>query len=119
MSGPILKSKAEELARKLGKPEFVATDGWLTRWKVRNQMNFKRTHGEKASVDSEGAEEWISTVLPRLLHQYEPEDIYNMDETGVYYRATQMVRYAILTRTLAALRKLWTGYVQTWQGPAS
>ena len=114
LSGPILKSKAEELARKLGTPEFVAMDGWLTRWNARNQIKFKCTHGEKASADSEGAKEWISTVLPRLLRQYEPEDVYNADETSVYYQTTpdglyNMVRYVILTRTLAALRKLWTG----------
>ena len=29
ISGPILKTKAEEFAKKLGRPDFVATDGWL------------------------------------------------------------------------------------------
>ena len=78
ISGPILKSKAEELAQKLSRTDFVATDGWLSRWKSRKSIKFKRTHGEKSSEDVEGAEEWISTVLPQLLHQYQPENVYCM-----------------------------------------
>ena len=33
LSGPLLQVKAEDLARKLGKPDFQATEGWLGRWK--------------------------------------------------------------------------------------
>ncbi|KAI6649553.1 Tigger transposable element-derived protein 4 [Oopsacas minuta] len=33
ISGPILKNKAEELAQMLGRSDFEATDGWLSRWK--------------------------------------------------------------------------------------
>jgi len=36
------------------------------------------------------SEEWTSTLLPQLLQEYiyDPEDIYNADETGLYYRGT-------------------------------
>ena len=68
LSGPILKSKAEEIAQKLGKPDFVASDGWLSHWKGRKHRKFKRAHGEKSSADTEEAEEWISTVLSQFLH---------------------------------------------------
>ena len=80
ISGPILKSRAEELAQKLGRTDFVATDGWLSRWISRKSMKFKHTHSEKSSADVEGAEEWISTILLQLLRQYQPEDVYNADE---------------------------------------
>ena len=88
ISGPILKTKAEEFAHKLGRPDFVAMDGWLSRWKARHRIKFKRAHGEKSSADAEAAEEWMSTILPQLLNEYDPEDIYNANETGLYYRAT-------------------------------
>ena len=88
ISGVILRSKAEEFAVRLGKPGFVATEGWLSRWKARHQIKAKRIHGEKSSADFEGAEFWVSTVLPQLLQEYTPENIYNADETGLYYRAT-------------------------------
>ena len=31
LSGPLLKEKAEDLAKKLGNPSFVATEGGLSR----------------------------------------------------------------------------------------
>ena len=88
LSGPMLKEKAEDLAKKLGNPSFVATEGWLSRWKARHQIKYKRGHGEKGSADTQSAEEWISSVLPGLLEKYRPNDVYNADETGLYYRAT-------------------------------
>ena len=81
INGPMLKSKAEEFARRLGSTDFVATDGWLSRWKARHDIKFKRAHGEKSSADTAGAENWISSVLPELLREYNPADIYNADET--------------------------------------
>ena len=42
----------------------------------------------KASADFGGAEVWKSIKIPELLRQYNPYDIYNADETGLYYRAT-------------------------------
>ena len=88
MSGPILKEKAENLAKKLGHTNFVATEGWLSRWKSRHQIVYKRAHGEKGSTDIKSAEEWTSTILPGLLEEYRPSEVYNADETGLYYRAT-------------------------------
>ena len=49
----------------------IQTGSWIE-WKY----NIKR------------AEEWASTVLPGLLEEYRPNEVYNADETGLYYRAT-------------------------------
>ena len=88
LSGPILKEKAEDLAKKLRHTNFVATEGWLSRWKAWYQIRYKRAHGEKGSADIKSAEEWTSTILPGLLEEYRPNEVYNADETGLYYRAT-------------------------------
>ena len=74
-------------AGQLGYPDFKATDGWFSRWKNRHQIKYKRAHGEKASSDFPGARDWKISVLPKLLEQYSAEDVYNADETGLYYRA--------------------------------
>ena len=50
LSGPILKEKAEDLAKKLGHTNFVATEGWLSSCKARHQIRYKRAHGEKVSA---------------------------------------------------------------------
>ena len=88
VSGPMLKCKAEELAKKLGHDDFKATDGWLSRWKFRHDIKFKKAHGEKESADGAGAEDWKSTKLPEIHEKFQADDIYNADETGLYYRAT-------------------------------
>ena len=41
----------------------------------------------KSDADTTAADTWTSTVLPDLLEKYSPCDIYNADETGIYYRA--------------------------------
>ena len=88
LSGPILKEKAENLAKKLGHTNFVAIEGWLSRWKARHKIRYKWAHGEKGSADIKSAEEWTSTILPGLLEEYRPNEVYNADKTGLYYRAT-------------------------------
>ena len=42
--------------------------------------------GEAAAVDPEVADIWLTTRLPGLLERYAPEDIYNADETGVFFQ---------------------------------
>ena len=69
--------KAEDLAKKLGHTNFVATEVWLSRWKARHQIRYKQAHGEKGSTDIKSAEEWTSTILPGLLEEYRPNEVYN------------------------------------------
>ncbi len=87
VNGPLMKQKAEELARKMGKSDFVATDGWFQRWKVRERIEYKRMHGEQKDADTAGAESWINNEWPKIIAEYSPEDVYNADETALYLRA--------------------------------
>lgn len=105
LSGPILKEKAESLANKMGKVSFKATEGWLHRWKIRNSIVFKRAHGEAKSADSKGADLWNETVIPGLMEKYSSEDIYNADETGLYYRATPDGSLVFRSTTLLGNKK--------------
>ena len=87
LSGPVLQEKAKDLAARLNKPDFKATTGWFCRWKERNAIVYKRMHGEKKDADEPAADRWVADVLPELLKNYKPDDVYNCDETGIYYRA--------------------------------
>lgn len=86
-SGPVLLSKAEEFASKLGISDFKASTGWLDRFKDRNGITFKKVCGEARSIDTESSDmtEWQSR-LKCILDQYRPDDIYNADEIGIFYR---------------------------------
>ncbi|XP_041347231.1 tigger transposable element-derived protein 4-like [Gigantopelta aegis] len=87
ISGPILAAKAKDLAEKMNIDDFNPTSGWLSRWKERNTIVYKKLHGEKKDADVAAADNWSKTVLPEILQKYKAEDIYNADETGLYYRA--------------------------------
>ena len=50
INGPLLRQKAEDLAKKMGKDKFVATEGWFQRWKKRENISFIKTHGEQGEV---------------------------------------------------------------------
>ena len=39
-------------------------------------------------AETDSAEKWLSDTLPDLLRKYDPDNIYNADETGLYFRAT-------------------------------
>ena len=43
LSEPILKEKAEDLAKRLGHTNYVATEGWLSCWKARHTNGHMET----------------------------------------------------------------------------
>ena len=79
VNGPLL------LAKDLGHDDFVATTGFIDRWKTRHSICMKKVSGEGKSV-SEDVEPWLHSTLPDLLKKYKPEDIYNADEKGLFYK---------------------------------
>lgn len=95
INGPLLRQKAEDLAKKMGKDDFVATEGWFQRWKKRENISFIKTHGEQGEADFSAAQSWFKTHWTDLLSQYSPSDIFNADETGLYFRALPEHTYAL------------------------
>lgn len=86
LTGPLLLEKANYFAKKLN-VDFVPKQGWLERWKKRENIHFKNVHGEKSSADLEAANDWIKYVLPDHLKEYPAEAIYNADESALFYKA--------------------------------
>ncbi|XP_072142094.1 tigger transposable element-derived protein 4-like [Dermacentor andersoni] len=86
LSGDIVAMKARTLAAMLGIDDFVSSDGWLTRFKDRHDLVFKSVCGEKASVNQETCATWKDGKLREYLAEYRPEDIFNADETALFYQ---------------------------------
>ncbi|UYV81600.1 hypothetical protein LAZ67_20001670 [Cordylochernes scorpioides] len=86
INGNILKEKAILLALKMGQDNFEASNGWLDRFKARRNISFKRLHGEAGSVDANSVATWKGGIIPSLLAKYSPQDIFNADETGLFYK---------------------------------
>lgn len=87
ISGPIMRTKAEQFASALGNQAFKASTGWLDGFKNRNGISFKTVCGESGSVDVRLANDW-KRLLKTMIEDTEPKNIFNVDETGLFYKCT-------------------------------
>lgn len=94
ISGPIIQAKALESAQCLGLDNFKASNGWLERFRRRHDITFKKICGESADVNIEDVTFWKEKLLT-ILKDYAPRDVFNADETGLYYRALPTKTYAL------------------------
>ena len=49
-TGPMLLEKANKIATSIGLRDFKATVGWLDDWKKRQDIQFRKEHGEKKAL---------------------------------------------------------------------
>lgn len=92
VDGTLIKAKALEFAKLFGENDFKASNGWFENWKERNNIVYKQLAGESASVDYETAAEWMSSLDP-ILEEYEAKNIFNVDETGIFYKCMPSKTY--------------------------
>ena len=79
-----------EKARQIGvsvqlPPHFKYSPSWLLKFKQQLGVSEKVMHGEEAAANTMGIEQ-ARDNLPGILSDYELEDIWNLDETGLFYR---------------------------------
>ena len=77
------------------------SNGWLDRFKKRFNIRSKVISGEAGGVREEIVTSWQER-LPNILSGYSPENIFNKDETGQFFRA-------LPNRSLAEVSKQCTG----------
>ena len=85
VTGVMLKHEALIKAEELGLENFVASNGWLESFASRYQLNMAKLHGESAEVDENVVGQWKSQ-LGTICEGYQPENIYNVDKTGIFFR---------------------------------
>ena len=86
INGPLLCERARSFARSLGFPEFVGSTGWLHRFRERLGISHKIINGEANDAPKEGVSSWRLETLQAALKEYSPADIYNADETVLFYK---------------------------------
>ena len=101
ITGKMIQQQAITLSLPLGHDDFMASNGWLDRWKTRHKVKLSVLSGEASDVNPETVDDWIKR-LPSICDGYKAEDIFNADETGLFYRS-------LPTRSMVAKGDKWKG----------
>lgn len=110
LSADLIKSKAREIYRKLN-PEkdesaFVASNGWFERFKRRHGIRFLSISGEKVSADLTSITPFIHRLRAKMEELEITEDqLYNGDESALYYRLLPKRTFVAANEKSAAGRK--------------
>ena len=83
----ILQVKAKWFGDKLGIEGFKGSDKWVLNFKRRHGIWCLTLHGEAASVESMTVEDYRES-FQELAKEYEPRNIFNLDETALFYKLT-------------------------------
>jgi Tc5 transposase DNA-binding domain/Fission yeast centromere protein N-terminal domain len=87
LSDDILQEKGRDFANYLNieEDQINFSRGWVTGFKKRNSIRMYKLHGE---ADSAPLESLVNErlKLQELISKYNPEDVYNADETGLFFR---------------------------------
>ena len=88
LTGNLLLEKARQIARKgFDEAEISALDiNWINRFKNRRNIVHKKLHGEASSAALTAASYWKDNVLDIIRANSQDKDIFNLDETGIFYK---------------------------------
>lgn len=94
LDGNIIKQKALKIYKLLQEngesstsPDFVASKGWLEKFKKRFAIHNIKIQGESASADYEAARTYPAKIQKVIEEQgYTPHQVFNADETGLWWK---------------------------------
>ncbi|XP_067131366.1 tigger transposable element-derived protein 7-like, partial [Centruroides vittatus] len=87
VSGTALKLQAEKFHVSLKAGDFKASDSWLWHWQKQHGIFQISIYGEAKSSDIEGAAEFSKQFTISIKKEgYTDAQVYNCDETALYYR---------------------------------
>ena len=81
----IIKQKGMKFAELLNNQDFSGSSGWLTNFKQRYSIREYSKHGEAQSAPLEQLPE-MRRDLQNILKEYQLNDIFNCDETGLFWK---------------------------------
>lgn len=85
-----MKAKAVEYYESLypnREKSFTASNGWLQKFRRRHGIRFLKLSGEKLSCDSSGIEPFLRQFHAKMVElELTDAQVYNADESGLYYR---------------------------------
>ena len=80
----MIQCQEKKFAKNLDKGKFKTSNGWLARFKNRRNIGSKILSGERGSVDELIVDDWIGHH-PAIFENYDKKNIYNVDETALFF----------------------------------
>lgn len=104
VNGTILKAKAKHIFSKLyPEKEFSASNGWFDNFKKRTGIRCLKVCGEKLSADTAAVAPFVHSFKEKIQEMgLTEEQIYNADETALYYRLLPDSTYVAASEKEAA-----------------
>ncbi|GBN10847.1 Tigger transposable element-derived protein 4 [Araneus ventricosus] len=81
ITGALLQAKANEFAELFQEKSFAPMDGWI-------RLRSGKVVGEVSSVCSSDINHWMENVWPDIIRNHDEKDIFNANETGLFYKLT-------------------------------
>jgi hypothetical protein len=94
VSGDLIKEKARKMALKNGVENFASSARWLECFLKRYGISSKVLNGEENFVDLDSVTNFFNKNR-NLIESYKKEDIYNCDETGLFFKAFDKKSYVL------------------------
>jgi hypothetical protein len=86
INGDTLKEVAGNFS-KIMKSEEVISSGFIERWCRKHNVRCYNIPGQSSSCDKLMLDVWRQLALPKIINSFDRKDIFNLDETGVFWRA--------------------------------
>ena len=98
INGPRIKDEALKVASNLKISEFKASNvGWKA---GRTSIVFRSCPGEQYSADIIAINKCRSNEIEEIFSEYSPENVYNADESGIYYKMLPQKIFCLKTEVV-------------------
>ena len=88
----------------LGLSDFKGLNGWLEKFLKIHNLVCKTMSGERGNVNNDTVSSWKER-LPHICEGYEPRDIFNMDESGIFFKLGRRTTYCVTDADCAGGKK--------------
>jgi len=96
----MIRNTAKEIANKFCLESFRASNGWFDHFKEKYGLKINKIQGDSKSADVEAALEFQNNFFD-IVKGYEKKDIFNVDETGLYWKL--LPEKTLITRNKKAI----------------
>ena len=104
VSMPVIQETAISLGKQMNVLN-VKSKGYFQKFCKRNNIELLKVYGEANSVPQEKTEHWFNE-LPKLIKDYEPRNIFNIDELGLFYKLLPKKTYIVKRQTFKGGKKV-------------